>query len=91
MKKLIIRARHREMTPEEALESVTTPYNAEGVVERLRETIELQNKVLANMLKVQFGIYDEDFSDPEHYPSTDAERLRFILGGGVANITVNEE
>ena len=87
---ITISIHRRIVSPEEAVASVTTPYDAQGVVEQLRETIELQGKLIANMLKVQFDIYDEDFSDPEHHPRTDAARLAFILGCGSATVTVSD-
>ncbi len=43
------------------------------------------------MLKVQFGIYHEDFSDPEHYPQTDADKLAFIISTGSHTPVVADE
>jgi hypothetical protein len=80
----------RELDIAGALDLATTPYRAQGTIEQLQERIELQNKVLTNMLKVMFGQYQEDFSDPSYAPKTDAAKLEFILAGGQGTIWVHE-
>lgn len=80
----------RELDIAEALGLATTPYHSEGTIEQLQERVELQNKVLTNVLKVMFGQYQEDFSDPSYAPKTDAAKLEFILSGGQGTIWVHE-
>lgn len=70
----------------EAVGYTTDPDYDGGVIEKLRETINNQNAMLARMLMVQFGDYEDHFSSPEHEPKTDAEKLAFIFD----DITVTE-
>jgi hypothetical protein len=80
MNKLVIIVRKREVDLAEAVERATSDHMAEGQLEGMRATIENQNKMIARMLAVQFGQYEDHFSSPAFEPKTDADKLAFILG-----------
>lgn len=61
---------------------------ANGMVENLKAQLEAQTAIMARMLMVQFGQYEDNFTSPEHEPKTDADKLAFIIGG--YRVRVNE-
>lgn len=81
MTKLNVIYHRRPVSLEEAVEAEIAANHNEysGIVESLRDKLEAQSKLMARMLAVQFGMYDDHFSSPEFEPKTDADKLRFIL------------
>lgn len=67
----------------EAVQLATTPdaYSYVGELEAMKEKAELQDKLLARMLCAMFGHFEDDYTDPTHYPKTQAEKLAFVLVG----------
>lgn len=61
----------------EATEGFTRP---EGQLEQMRDKADRQDQMIARMLMVQFGQYEDHFVSEEYEPKTDAEKLAFILG-----------
>lgn len=53
---------------------------ADGIIERLEARVTQQNEMIARMLMVQFGEYEDHFTSPDFEPKTDVEKLGFILG-----------
>lgn len=81
MTKLLIRIRKQSLTIEQAVEQAILDSSPDiGVIENLRAALVEQSRMMGRMLNVQFSQYEEDFSAPEYYPKTDAEKLSYILG-----------
>ena len=73
--------RRRTVDFAEAVRDATDGYTqAEGQLEKMRDKADRQDQMIARMLMVQFGQYEDHFSDPKYEPKTDAEKLAFILG-----------
>ena len=77
---LQITYRRRSVDILEAVQNSTDPKHVTGDLENMRAKAELQDSIIARMLMVQFGQYEDHFSAPEYEPKTDAEKLAFILG-----------
>lgn len=73
----------RQLEMLEAVQLATTPdpYSYVGELEAMKEKAELQDKLLARMLCAMLGHFEDEYSDPAHYPKTNAERLAFVLSG----------
>lgn len=82
MTTLRIIRKDRDIGLAEAVEMANADVHAEGVIERLRDVIDNQNKMIARMLMVQFGQYGDEFT-PGYEPATDADRLAFIIDATV--------
>lgn len=80
--KLEITYRRRAVNFAEAVQNVTDGFDSrdEGQLEKMRDKADRQDQIIARMLMVQFGQYEDHFSAPEYEPKTDAEKLSFILG-----------
>jgi len=91
MTKLEITHHGRAVSFVEALNEVID-YEAQmvsiGTIERLKAQLEQQTAIMARMLMVQFGQYEDHFTSPEYEPKTDADKLAFIIGG--YKVRVNE-
>lgn len=76
---LQITYRRRSVDLLEAVQNSTDPKHVTGDLENMRAKAELQDSIIARMLMVQFGQYEDHFTSPEYEPKTDAEKLAFIL------------
>ena len=78
--KLQIIFRRREVGIAEAVQNATDDFDNRGDLEKMRAKAENQDAIIARMLMVQFGQYEDHFTSPEFEPQTDAQKLEFILG-----------
>lgn len=76
---LQITYRRRSVDIIEAVQNCTDPKHISGELENMKAKAELQDSIIARMLMVQFGQYEDHFNTPEDEPKTDADKLAFIL------------
>ena len=91
MTKLEITHHGRPVSMQDVLDEVIdyeAHIRANGMLETLKAQLEAQTSIMARMLMVQFGQYEDHFTSPEYEPKTDAEKMAFIIGG--YKVRVNE-
>lgn len=79
--KLEILYRSRPVAFGEAVQQATQPNSGFGTLEDMRAKADAQDAMMARLLMVQFGQYQDEYTEQDYYPTTDAEKLAFVLGG----------